>query len=1119
MTKSRHLNRMKTFRGRTPTELAFGTSGLRGLVTDITDLEAYINTRGFLDYLFENNAVICGQEVFLGGDLRPSTNSPERSILRAVAKAVVDAPLTPVNLGPLPTPALTYQGLVQGRPSIMVTGSHIPFDRNGIKFNKPDGEVLKQDEKGILAAVAKIRATEYERGEQESLFDDAGWFKSGNHFEMPQESSAGTRNYLNRYLSALPPGCLKGLIVLFVQHSAVGRDLLPQLLSELGARVITAGRSETFVPVDTEALSTKMLEQFQGLADEAANSAGRLDAVVSTDGDSDRPLVLAPDEEGRLQFINGDLLGLLVASYLEADAIAVPISANDAIDRHFATSKVHITKTRIGSPHVIAAMKQLIHDGYRRVVGWEANGGFMTGLPMQLNGRELTALPTRDASLPIVAALQLINLKRRPLIDQVRALPKRFGAAGLIDQVPVATSRRMVEFLCPAPPQITSATFAEQTWSVVTDAGSTVPVGDELASLQLAADRTEQNFTEALGFGRLIGFNRLDGLRLFFANGDIAHLRPSGNAPQLRLYAVANSADRAQKILECGLAEPDGILPRLAHLLGSPGGDSSGDSIIRNVRMTREQIEQGLVPEVLGIVAGSESAQRFWQNVLDDARETFRARAAFAFHEDLPTNQAFGLLLLWQRLKPRLRSGECALVAFVFGDGTRSTPFTECESGQKPALATFVKSQQPRERYLSMVELAMQYFIPVQQYLKRSGFQGLVVKWGDEVQIPSLNLADRNDLFRQADIVRFVAVQEMTDDTARNKDWVGLDEKQKITAFIPRRPLAEMRQLAQRGLLREKAGKLYGGVNLGSIAISFALLDALLAEFSDLVNDSAANRKLRPALDPEFFAALVIAAMEDPKSRDEAWANACAESPDFQRMTENLPNIRTQLTSALDRFSNANHRPVRIVAMDFQSQYWGDIGQHAKIHEFYTDLLRDSDNGRIARAMAGLPERTLESGSIILNSEISPDVKVKNSVIIDARLIGSGTVENSVLIQTTAQDIEAHNAFDVQSTAPELCLPDRGGAYKVVSNEPVRLVAGQRATTLFLPDTKEALFRIDESADLKGKNGSYTIPVADNPLSFEQAHQIMSRVNAHDLNKRREEARNQVTNQMSVPTG
>ncbi|MCB0384946.1 MAG: hypothetical protein KDD43_06105, partial [Bdellovibrionales bacterium] len=30
--------------------------------------------------------------------------------------------------------------------TIMVTGSHIPDDRNGIKFNLSDGEILKHDE-------------------------------------------------------------------------------------------------------------------------------------------------------------------------------------------------------------------------------------------------------------------------------------------------------------------------------------------------------------------------------------------------------------------------------------------------------------------------------------------------------------------------------------------------------------------------------------------------------------------------------------------------------------------------------------------------------------------------------------------------------------------------------------------------------------------------------------------------------------------------------------------------------------------------------------------------------------------------------------------------------------
>ena len=62
-----------------------------------------------------------------------------------------------------------------------------------------------------------------------------------------------------------------------------------------------------------------------------------------------------------------------------------------------------------------------------------------------------------------------------------------------------------------------------------------------------------------------------------------------------------------------------------------------------------------------------------------------------------------------------------------------------------------------------MVELAMRYFIPVQQYLARSGFEGLIIKWGDEVQIPTCDLSGQNpECFGNADIVRFVSIQEMT---------------------------------------------------------------------------------------------------------------------------------------------------------------------------------------------------------------------------------------------------------------------------------------------------------------------------------------------------------------------
>ena len=61
------------FRGQTPECLKFGTSGLRGKVDAMTDLEVYINTTGFLEYLLGMHAIQPGDSVCLGGDLRPST--------------------------------------------------------------------------------------------------------------------------------------------------------------------------------------------------------------------------------------------------------------------------------------------------------------------------------------------------------------------------------------------------------------------------------------------------------------------------------------------------------------------------------------------------------------------------------------------------------------------------------------------------------------------------------------------------------------------------------------------------------------------------------------------------------------------------------------------------------------------------------------------------------------------------------------------------------------------------------------------------------------------------------------------------------------------------------------
>jgi phosphomannomutase len=549
-----------------PVSLAFGTSGLRGLVKDITDLEAYINVKGALRYLLSIGDIHESAGVVIAGDLRPSTDR----IVRACAQAVIDSGCQVENAGKIPTPALISHAIFTRRGGVMVTGSHIPFDRNGIKINKSVGEVLKSDEPGITREIERARVEEYRRTATESAFDASGMLKRS--VDLPPLARIAEEAYIRRYLTSFTPGGLSGLRVLVYQHSAVGRDILPRILREFGAEVVTAGRSETFVSIDTENITDDQLDRLEELAVAAEASGGPVHAIVSTDGDSDRPLVTAvlPAADvrpggRRVRFLPGDLLGIVVAEYLRADAAAVPISANDAVERRMAERGVSLQKTKIGSPYVISALDELRRAGtYARIVGWEANGGFLTGSDIALTSGTLIALPTRDSTLPIVANLFAAGEQCIPLATLWGRLPARFGRAGLIDNVPVAVSQAILAHLIPAGDRI--AVEFDGAGRVLDRSRPDALPQPATADWQQRKATLERFFTPALGFDDIVRINVLDGVRVYFRNGDVAHIRPSGNAPQLRIYANSDSQARADQIVELGLREPDGILRQLERI-------------------------------------------------------------------------------------------------------------------------------------------------------------------------------------------------------------------------------------------------------------------------------------------------------------------------------------------------------------------------------------------------------------------------------------------------------------------------------------------------------------------------------------------------------------------------
>lgn len=460
--------------------VSFGTSGVRGLVTDLNDQLCMAFCLGFMDVLKHTPP----RRVALGIDLRPS--SPR--IAAACAAAIRCAGAEVVYCGALPTPALALFAMQSGIPAIMVTGSHIPFDRNGIKFYRAEGEISKADETAIVTVDAAIPSTV-----QISA--------------LPDPDPAALKMYSARYANHFGAGALQGMRIGFYQHSSVARDVFTDLLTSLGATVIPLGRTDQFVPIDTEAVAESDVERGLRWAREI-----RFDAIISTDGDADRPLL--GDERG--EWFRGDVVGLLTARALGIRHVVTPVTSTTALEKCGAFDSV--TRTRVGSPYVLEFLdRQLAAHAAQGVAGFEANGGFLLCTDVGEGPGRLAPLPTRDAALPLIALMAEAKRRAVPLSALAQGLPARFTASDRLQEFPREASLRLMDALAASPDN---------------------------------AARITRN-----ACGALVSTDTTDGLRMTFASGDIVHLRPSGNAPELRCYVESADAARARDLVNAVLED------------------------------------------------------------------------------------------------------------------------------------------------------------------------------------------------------------------------------------------------------------------------------------------------------------------------------------------------------------------------------------------------------------------------------------------------------------------------------------------------------------------------------------------------------------------------------------
>jgi len=457
-------------------DINFGTSGLRGIASGFTAecVAAYIFA--FLKILDQNTKQ---KNIYIGADLRQS--SP---IISAHCIAATKAfGWQPIYGGNVPTPALAAYAIAKNCPAIMITGSHMSNDCNGMKFYRPNGELSKSDEAPIKENLA--------------LFSESDFTFTSE--KLPPINPKIAQSYINRYINAFPKNALSGIKLGINMHCAVGRNILLEIFERLGASCFPYNHSETFIALDTEALDKADIKNAKKQI-----KTYNLDAVISTDGDGDRPLLF--DENGAQ--INGDVIGAIAAKSLNIKTIVTPLTSTSAIKKSGWFNK--IIRTNIGSPYVVAAMSELGKTD-EPIAGFEANGGFLLGSDIKLKNGNLSSLPTRDAILPLIAVLIKAKNKSISISNLANTLPPRFMKANRIKQVPNDIAN---EFLY----QMQTSKFHCK-----------------------AMDKLLEN---------PIDINTQDGVRMSFCDSSIIHFRQSGNAPEMRIYVETNNQKKSKQTLD-----------------------------------------------------------------------------------------------------------------------------------------------------------------------------------------------------------------------------------------------------------------------------------------------------------------------------------------------------------------------------------------------------------------------------------------------------------------------------------------------------------------------------------------------------------------------------------------
>jgi phosphomannomutase / phosphoglucomutase len=323
----------------------FGTSGIRGSAEELfTPQFSYDIGRTFVEFLKSK-----GIETDLAVGMDPRTSSPR--IKKDLFKGLATMGMQLYDEGVTPIPSMNW--LVKNtnvKAAIMITGSHIAADLNGVKFYAHNEEISEEDEREIEKIYWQIK----DKDKQSLSFHD----KVPNEEAVVKIETRALELYRDLLLSLSLKKYPDWKIAVDAANGAQS-VLMPNLLQAQGVRIIEVNCDiqEPFIARDTDTGDKAGIEKLQEVVKKE-----KCDFGIAYDGDGDRVIFI--DENG--EFVQGEYSCCLIAKESDSDVIVTTVAASQVVDK----IEKKIIRTKVGSPYVVGKMKET-----KASFGFEPNGG------------------------------------------------------------------------------------------------------------------------------------------------------------------------------------------------------------------------------------------------------------------------------------------------------------------------------------------------------------------------------------------------------------------------------------------------------------------------------------------------------------------------------------------------------------------------------------------------------------------------------------------------------------------------------------------------------------------------------------------------------------------------